>query len=76
MRQYEPSTNRLKKGKPMTEKDIEREIKREERRIKSLENKIEDIKFDIQATRTSILFWKKELEKVRKANAKKEKKAK
>jgi len=57
----------------MTEKDIEREIKREERRIKSLENKIEDIKFDINATRTSILFWKKELEKVRKANAKKEK---
>ena len=60
----------------MTEKDIEREIKREECRIKSLENKIEDIKFDIQATRSSILFWKKELEKVRKANAKKEKKAK
>ena len=57
----------------MTEKDIEREIKREERRIKSLENKIEDIKFDIKSTRTSILFWKKELEKVRKANAKKEK---
>ena len=57
----------------MTEKDIEREIKREERRIKSLENKIEDIRFDINATRTSILFWKKELEKVRKANAKKEK---
>lgn len=57
----------------MTEKDIEREIKREKRRIKSLENKIENIKFDIQSTRTSILFWKKELEKVRKANAKKEK---
>lgn len=57
----------------MTEKDIEREIKREERRIKSLENKIEDIKFDINATRTSILFWKKKLEKIRKANAKKEK---
>ncbi len=60
----------------MTEKDIEREIKREERRIKSLENKIEDIRFDINATKTSILFWKKELEKVRKANATKEKKAK
>ncbi len=57
----------------MTEKDIEREIKRGERRIKSLENKIEDIRFDINATHTSILFWKKELEKVRKANAKKEK---
>jgi hypothetical protein len=55
----------------MTEKDIEQRIKQEERRIKSLEKKIEDIRFDINATMTSILFWKKELDKVRKANAKK-----
>lgn len=55
----------------MTEKEIEREIKREERRIKSLENKIEDIRFDINATKKAIRLWKKELDKVRKVNAKK-----
>lgn len=55
----------------MTEKEIEKEIKREERRIKTLENKIEDIRSDINATTTAIMFWKKELDKVRKANSKK-----
>lgn len=42
----------------MTKKDIDREIKREERRIKSLKQKIADIRFDIKATRDTIRFWK------------------
>ena len=47
----------------MTKKEIEREIKRNERRIKTLTGKIEDLKFDMKATRKAISFWKKELEK-------------
>lgn len=42
----------------MTKKDIDREIKREERRIESLKQKIADIRFDIKATQKAIRFWK------------------
>ena len=42
----------------MTKKDIDREIKREELRIKALEQKIVDIRFAIKATKECIRFWK------------------
>ena len=51
----------------MTKKEIENRIKKEERHVKSLRGKITEIEFDISTTLIAIGFWKKELEKVEKA---------
>ena len=51
----------------MSKKEIENQIKKEERHLKSLREKITEIEFDISATLTAMEFWKKELEKVEKA---------
>ena len=50
----------------MTEKEIKREIEKNERRVETIKGKIEDLKFDMKATRKAIAFWKKELEKSKK----------
>jgi len=47
----------------MTEKEIKREIEKNERRIETIKGKIKDLKFDMETTRMAIAFWKKELEK-------------
>ena len=47
----------------MTEKEIKREIEKNESRIETIKGKIEDLKFDMKATRKAIAFWKKELKK-------------
>lgn len=46
-----------------TPKEIQKIIKRDERRIKRLREKIVDCKFDIECTRNAIRLWKKELRK-------------
>ena len=45
----------------MTKKEIEREIKRNERRVSSLSDKIVELRFDIKATKKAIRFWKSQL---------------
>ena len=49
----------------MTKKEIQKIIKREERRIKRQMEKIVDCKFDIACTRDAIRLWKKELRKAK-----------
>ena len=41
----------------MTNKEIEREIKREKSRIKRLEERITDIQYDISASRKALKYW-------------------
>lgn len=48
----------------MTKKEIKTRITQEKNRIVRLEGKIKDIKFDINATKAALEFWKKELAKV------------
>lgn len=50
----------------LTEAEIRRIIRSWERHIKTVQNKIIDNRFDIQASRKTIAFWKKELKKVQK----------
>ena len=49
-----------------TEADIKRIIRREERHIQAVKNRMIDNRYDIQASRKTIAFWKKELKKVQK----------
>lgn len=55
-----------------TEADIKRIIRREERHIQAVKNRMIDNRYDIQATRQTIAFWKKELKKVQKQAKSKE----
>lgn len=48
----------------MTKAEIDREIKRECRRIDNLKKKIEELKYDIKATKDSIKFWKEQKSKI------------
>lgn len=48
-----------------TKNEIQQFIKREERRISRLKNKITDLKFDIETTKKSIAMWKDELKRVK-----------
>lgn len=50
----------------MTRKEIETRITQEQNRAIRLEGRIADIQSDINATKTAIEFWKKELAKVEK----------
>ena len=45
----------------MTKKEVLKEIKREERRIKTIKENIESAKFDLKATRKTLAFWKRVL---------------
>ena len=49
-----------------SEADILRIIRREERHIQAVKNRMIDNRYDILATRKNIAFWKKELKKVQK----------
>lgn len=42
----------------MTEQEITKQIRKEERHIKSCKEKIEEIEADIDATNRAIAFWK------------------
>ena len=53
-----------------TVKEINAIIGREKRRITHLKSKIEDIRFDIRATKRAMKMWEAELKRAKKREAK------
>ena len=49
----------------MTKKEIEKQIKKEERRMASLKSHIDNLKFAVKVERKAIRFWNAELKKAK-----------